>query len=60
MAEAVIRYAFGEEELLAGVGVEDLRTLLFLLPYAIVSEQNIEGASLDVFVANVIKTADEG
>ena len=59
VAEAVIRHAFGEEDLLDGMDVEDIRTILFLLPYAVVSELGIDGSELDDFVERVIAAADE-
>lgn len=60
VAEAMIRSAFGEDDLLAGIGADDLRTLLFLLPYAIISEKNIQGEKLDAFVNEVLAMASTG
>ena len=58
VAEAVIRYAFGDEDVLGGIAVDDLRAMLFVLPYAIVSELSIQGEQLDTFVAKVIAEAN--
>ena len=58
VADALIRHAFGEEGLLDDMDVEEIRVLLFLLPYAVVSELGIEGGDLDAFVAQVITEAD--
>lgn len=57
--EAMIRFAFGENDAIDGVESEGLRTAVFLLPYAIISEQNLSGESLDAFVAEVLEAADE-
>lgn len=58
-AEAVIRYAFGEEDALESVGIQDIRAMLFVLPYAIVTELMIDGDELDVFVTAVLVGARE-
>lgn len=53
-AEAIVKSAFGDDEPLETVSADDLRTLLFLLPYAIVSEKNLQGDRLDKFVDEVL------
>jgi len=57
--ETLIRFAFGEDDAIDGVDPEGLRTAVFLLPYAIISEQHISGEPLDAFVAEVLKAVDE-
>lgn len=57
--EALIRFAFGEQDVIDGVNPDDLQTVLLMLPYAIISEQNIYGEPLDAFVAEVLKAVDE-
>jgi hypothetical protein len=57
--EALIRFAFGEENILDGIAADDLRIVLFMLPYAIISEENIHGEPLNEFVAEVLKAVDE-
>ncbi|THV30208.1 hypothetical protein [Glycomyces paridis] len=52
--EALVRFAFGEQDILDGISSDDLQTVLFMLPYAIISEENIYGEPLDAFVAEVV------
>jgi hypothetical protein len=56
--EAMARFAFGETDLIDGIDPEDLRTGLFVLPYAIISEEQIHGEPLDEFVAEVLAVVD--
>jgi hypothetical protein len=57
--EAMVRFAFGENEAIEGLEPESLRTAVFLLPYAIISDENIHGDPLDAFIADVVKAVDE-
>jgi hypothetical protein len=59
VCEALIRFAFGENEAIDGVDPESLRTAVFLLPYAIVSDENITGEPLDVLIAEVLAAVDD-
>lgn len=52
--EAFIRFAFGEDSAIDGIDSEGLRHAVFLLPYAIITEENIFGEPLDAFVAEVV------
>ena len=56
--EALARFAFGETDLIDGIEPEDVRTALFVLPYAIITEEQIQGEPLDQFVQEVITAVD--
>lgn len=56
--EAVIRFAFGETDAIDGLDSDGVRAALFVLPYSIISEENIFGEPLDEFVAEVLKEVD--
>ena len=56
--DALVRFAFGQPETIAGVLPEDLRTALLVLPYAIVSENDITGESLDELVSDALMAVD--
>lgn len=57
--EALIRFAFDEGDVLDGISPDDLQSALFVLPYAIITEENIYGEPLDAFVAEVLTAVDE-
>lgn len=60
VAEAVIRASQGEDQLLEGLGIDDVRTMLCLMPYAIMTHENLQGEELTQYIDQVIKMADTG
>jgi hypothetical protein len=56
--EAMVRFAFGEDDAIDGLEPESMRTAVFLLPYAIISDENIHGEPLDEFITEVVKAAN--
>ncbi|WP_155829817.1 hypothetical protein [Glycomyces tenuis] len=54
--EALVGFAFGESELADGASPDDLRTALLVLPYAVISEEDLEGEDLDRFVTEVLQS----
>ncbi len=60
--EALVGFAFGDGDLADGLSPDDLRTALLVLPYAVVSETDLEGEALDGFVTEVLQSvyASEG
>ncbi|MFD0558109.1 hypothetical protein FB566_3402 [Stackebrandtia endophytica] len=54
VAEAVIRTARGEDGRLEGLSINDVVPLLFLLTYAIMSEQNLSPAETETYVQEVL------
>lgn len=58
MVEAVIRSAFGEEQLLEGLNRDDIISTMFMLTYAIMSYENLQDEELDQYVNEVIQLAD--
>ena len=59
VVEAVVWYAFGDESALDDVNVQEIRAMLFILPYAIVTELLIEGDELETFVGKVLEAAED-
>ncbi|HLU27133.1 MAG TPA: hypothetical protein VKZ65_01760 [Glycomyces sp.] len=54
--EALVGFAFGDGDLADGLSPDDLRTALLVLPYAVLSEERLEGESLDRFVTEVLQS----
>jgi hypothetical protein len=54
--QALIGFAFGDVDLADGLSPDDLRTALLVLPYAVLSEERIEGEPLDRFVTEVLQS----
>ena len=59
-AEAVIRALRGEVELLEPLSHDEILGMLFLITYAIMSHERLQGPSLDAYIDQVIATADAG
>lgn len=58
VVEALLRTSFGEIQLLEGIEPEDLHNMLFLLPYAIMTRENLQDEEVDEYIDQVIQQAD--
>ncbi|WP_156925858.1 hypothetical protein [Glycomyces arizonensis] len=56
VVEALVGFAFGRGRSAEGVSADDLRTGLLVLPYAVASEEDLEGEALDGFVTEVLQS----
>lgn len=56
VVETLVGFAFGRGRSAEGVSPDDLRTGLLVLPYAVASEEDLEGEALDGFVTEVLQS----